>query len=73
MTTVVRIKVKPNRAAGRGSNDKQSGREERLHAHAVKRIYDRHTGEHVGWLYEWNTGDLIPRWTAAPHSDVFYG
>lgn len=42
----------------------------RLHAHAVKRIFDRETGELVGWLYKWNTGELVPRWKAEAKSDV---
>tara|TARA_R100000306_G_C4364129_1_gene136761 strand:- start:1195 stop:1407 length:213 start_codon:yes stop_codon:yes gene_type:complete len=69
VTSVVKIKTKPIFAARRV---KKCDCEERLHAHAVKRIYNRQTGEHVGWLYEWNNGDLVPRWSAAPHSDVFY-
>ena len=44
----------------------------RLHAHAVNRILDRETGELVGWLYKWNTGELVPRWKAETKSDVFY-
>lgn len=39
----------------------------RLHAHAVKRILDRETGTLVGWLYEWNTGELVPRWKTEVH------
>lgn len=44
----------------------------RLHAHAVKRILDRQTGELVGWLYEWNTGELVPRWKAKAQTDIVY-
>lgn len=44
----------------------------RLHAKAVKRIFDRESQELVGWLYEWNTGDLVPRWIAEAHTDVIY-
>ena len=43
----------------------------RIHAHAIKRIYCS-SGELVGWLYQWNTGDLVPRWKSEPHSDVYY-
>ena len=67
MTSVVKIKIQPIISV-RGVT--KCTCEERLHAHAGKRIYDRQTGEHVGWLYEWNTGDLVPRWSAAPHRDV---
>ncbi len=44
----------------------------RLHARAVKRILDRETGDLVGWLYEWNTGELVPRWKSHAQSDVVY-
>ena len=44
----------------------------RLHAHAVKRILDRQSGAVVGWLYEWNTGELVPRWKAEARTDVVY-
>lgn len=44
----------------------------RHHARAVNRILDRETGAIVGWLYEWNTGELVPRWKSVPYSDVIY-
>jgi len=44
----------------------------RTDARAVKRIYDRGSGELVGWLYEWNTGALVPRWKSETYEDVFY-
>lgn len=44
----------------------------RVHARAVKRIFDRESGELVGWLYEWNTGSLVPRWKAEAFDDVIY-
>lgn len=44
----------------------------RLHAHAVNRILDRETGELVGWLYKWNTGELVSRWKDDAKSDVVY-
>jgi len=44
----------------------------RLHAHAVKRILDRETGVLVGWLYEWNTGEFVPRWKTKAKTDVVY-
>ena len=69
MTSVVKIKTRPIISVRRV---KKCTCEERIHAHAVKRIYDHKTGEHVGWLYEWNTGDLVPRWSAAPRSDIVY-
>ena len=45
----------------------------RVHAHAVNRILDRETGELVGWLYKWNTGELVPRWKAGAKTNVIYG
>ncbi len=47
-------------------------RKKRLEAHAVKRILDKETGEVVGWLYQWNTGALVPRWKDGPKTDVVY-
>lgn len=44
----------------------------RVHARAIKRILDRQSGELVGWLYEWNTGALVPRWKAEAQEDVIY-
>jgi len=49
-----------------------SNEPKRLHAHAVKRILDRQSGELVGWLYEWNTGELVPRWKTKVKKDVVY-
>ncbi len=44
----------------------------RVHARAVKRIFDRQSGELAGWLYEWNTGSLVPRWKSEACDDVVY-
>ncbi len=57
------------RAKIRRSPDK---RPKRLHACAIGRIFDRETGELVGWLYEWNTGERVPRWKVEARSDVVY-
>lgn len=43
-----------------------------LYAEPVKRILDRSTREVVGWLYEWNTGSLVPMWKCGRKSDVVY-
>lgn len=59
----------PRRAASSRLAPKEQAR---LHAHAVNRILDRKTGELVGWLYKWNTGELVPRWKAEAKSDVVY-
>lgn len=56
-----------------GSSGKPSKKENmRLHARAIKRIYDRRTGEHVGWLYQWNNGSLAPRWKSKAYEDIIY-
>jgi hypothetical protein len=44
----------------------------RIHARAIGRILDRKTGEVVGWLYEWNTGERVPRWKSGPRKDVIF-
>lgn len=44
----------------------------RLHARAINRILDKQTGELVGWLYEWNTGERVPRWKVNAVTDVIY-
>jgi hypothetical protein len=44
----------------------------RRYARPIKRILDRKTGKVVGWLYEWNTGALVPMWKAARCKDVIY-
>lgn len=44
----------------------------RVHARAIKRIFDRESGELVGWLYEWNTGCLVPRWKSKAYKNVIY-
>ena len=57
----------------RADNSHLPGAEpKRVHARAVKRIFDRETGELVGWLYEWNTGSLVPRWKSEAREDVVY-
>lgn len=47
-------------------------RQKRLQAKAVRRILDARTREVVGWLYQWNTGALVPRWKNAPVKEVVY-
>lgn len=44
----------------------------RLHAQAINRILDRQSGDLVGWLYEWNTGERVPRWKTRAEADVIY-
>lgn len=47
-------------------------RQKKLEAKAVGRILDAKTREVVGWLYQWNTGELVPRWKNGPVEDVIY-
>lgn len=43
---------------------KASGRDvdRRKDARPIKRILERTTGKMVGWLYEWDTGTVVPMW-----------
>ena len=50
--------------------EKSTGRKE--HAHAINRILDRKTRQTVGWLYEWNTGQVGIMWKDKPCKDVIY-
>jgi hypothetical protein len=44
----------------------------RREAKPIKRILNRKTLECIGWLYEWNTGELLPMWTSEPCKDIIY-
>lgn len=44
----------------------------REQAHAIQRVLDRETREIVGWLYEWNTGQLTIMWKDGRRDDVIY-
>ena len=41
-------------------------------ARAIKRILDRQTHQVVGWLYEWNTGQLSVMWKDGERKSVVY-
>lgn len=41
-------------------------------ARAIRRILDRDSQEVVGWLYEWNTGQLAVMWKDGRRDDVVY-
>lgn len=47
-------------------------RQKRLEAKAIKRILDARTREVVGWLYQWNTGELSPRWKNGRKENIIY-
>lgn len=38
----------------------------------VARIVTRETREHVGYLYEWNTGERQRAWFSQPQSNVVF-
>ena len=44
----------------------------KLEARAIKRILDRQSGNVVGWLYVWNTGEREPLWKDERCQDVIY-
>lgn len=41
-------------------------------AHAIRRVLDAKTREVVGWLYEWNTGQLSVMWKDEARKNVVY-
>jgi len=47
-------------------------RMKRLEAKPKKRILDAKTHELVGWLYQWNTGTLVPMWKDGRKRNVIY-
>lgn len=54
--------------------DKPRGREvqSRKSADPCMRILERDTGRHVGWLYKWNTGAVVPMWIGKAFENVIY-
>lgn len=70
MPTVVKILTIPARPTT-PKNATHVG-EIRIQARAINRIFDRKSGNLVGWLYEWNTGSVVPRWKSEEHDDVYY-
>ncbi|MEO1564246.1 MAG: hypothetical protein AAFR98_12485 [Pseudomonadota bacterium] len=80
MTTTVRFNlISATPVAVRGKQKRKSKNapglnmsKKRMQARAVKRIFDKNSGELVGWLYEWNTGEVVPRWQGEAIKDVYY-
>jgi len=58
------------------TRDEPKGRDRatdrRKHATPIRRILDRESGKVVGWLYEWNTGALVPMWKSEPFENIVY-
>jgi hypothetical protein len=46
--------------------------ETRLTGEPIKRIFCKKTGMLVGYLYQWNNGDLQPAWLNDIQADVRY-
>lgn len=72
VTGFVELRRVPPPSRGGTSNQLFRQETKRLHAQAVKRILDPETRELVGWLYQWNTGELSTRWKSKPCKHVVY-
>lgn len=80
MTTTVRLHLISAAAVSANGNEGRSSlqatklktRKKRTQARAVKRIFDKNSGKLVGWLYEWNTGEVVPRWQGKAFDNVYY-
>lgn len=70
MTTAVKTLSKSTEPIVAKEPDQRVGK--RRNAKPIKRILDRKTLEVVGWLYEWNTGELLPMWKSGIHKDFIY-
>jgi hypothetical protein len=46
--------------------------ETRLTGEPIKRIFCKKTNTLVGYLYQWNNGDLQPAWLSDIQADVRY-
>lgn len=46
--------------------------EKREEAGAIRRIRDRDSNDIVGYLYEWNTGQMSVMWKGKPCRNVIY-
>jgi len=50
-------------------------RKQKIEGKAIARILDAETREIVGYLFEWNTGDIDPKWNddiQRDENDVVY-
>ncbi len=70
MTTAVRTLSKPIQSVVSKPLGHKVGK--RWDAKPIRRILDRKTLEVVGWLYEWNTGELLPMWKSGACNDFIY-
>lgn len=71
-TGMAELRRAPHLGTGGTRNAADETGTTRLHAEAIKRILDPDTGEIVGWLYQWNTGAVCPRWKSEPREHVIY-
>ena len=44
----------------------------RLTGTPIKQILCRTSGKLVGFLYQWNTGEILPAWRNGPVADIQY-
>ncbi|WP_308917180.1 hypothetical protein [Jannaschia sp. LMIT008] len=49
-----------------------SVRAKKAQARAIKRVLDPRTRKTVGWLYEWNTGQVSVMWKDGRRENVVY-
>lgn len=55
-----------------GCDDTTAPLVESAHARAIKRVLDARSRDVVGWLYQWDTGDLSIMWKDERCDDVTY-
>lgn len=72
LTTTAPVSVEDKGKQGTKNAPTLKARKTRTQARAVKRIFDKTSGDLVGWLYEWNTGEIVPRWKSKVHKNVYY-
>ncbi|SFH28499.1 hypothetical protein SAMN04488020_109113 [Palleronia marisminoris] len=62
----------PNSSSQLSDKKPVSRPSKKRHARAIKRVLDSKSREIVGWLYEWNTGQIAVMWKDEPCEDVIY-
>ena len=67
-----RMLTTPNSSSQLSDKKPVSRPSKKRHARAIKRVLDGKSREIVGWLYEWNTGQIAVMWKDQPCEDVIY-
>ncbi len=62
----------PDNSPQLSANKPENRSSKKRHARAIKRVLDSKSREIVGWLYEWNTGQIAVMWKDQPCEDVIY-